>query len=190
MAKNLDIGKQLYEWIAEFGEGGGIDLPDCAVGAMCAQMDVEAANFLDNVEKQYPEELRAVGAKILVVENNGTYTYGYKIGVDADGDVHYYKGVPIQKILNIWDYGTADGKIPRTRLWQNAVSKLKYKYERATDRFYDILDKRYSGFVSRAKNTGGTIAAKMAHYKKNQTDYMSPDEYSRISKLPNGKILN
>lgn len=189
MAKNLGVGKQLYEFIAEFGEGGGIDLPDCAIGSLCAQIDVETANFLDNVEKKLPNELKPIGAEIKVVEDNKNQTYGYKIGVDADGVVHTYKGVPIQKIFNIWDNGTADGKIPRTRMWSAPVSKLKYKYERATERFYGILDQRFNGHYNQARNSGGNIQAKVEHYKNHKTEYLTTDEYQKVKQIQNGKKL-
>lgn len=189
MAKNLDIGKQLYEFLAEFGEGGGIDLPDCAVGAVCAQIDVETANFLDNVEYKYPEQLKPIGAEIKVVSDKSRKWYGYKIGVDVDGVVHTYKGVPIQKILNIWDYGTADGKIPRTRLWSGAIAKLKYKDNRTTDRFYEILDERFNGHYKQAKNSGGTIEDKVAHYESHKEDYLTGEELTAVSRINNGRKL-
>ena len=189
MAKNLDVGKQLYEFLAEFGDGGGIDLPDCAVGAVCAQIDVETANFLHNVDSKCPEELKPIGAEIKVISDRSRRWYGYKVGVDVDGVVHTYKGVPIQKILNIWDYGTADGKIPRTRLWSNAVSKLKYKDSRTTERFYEILDERFNGHYKQAKNNGGSIEDKVAHYESHKEDYLTVDELRAVEEIKRGKIL-
>lgn len=189
MAKDLNVGKQLYEFIAEFGEGGGIDLPDCAIGSVCAQIDVETAGFLNTVEKKYPDELKPIGAEIKVVSDRSRNWYGYKIGVDVDGVVHTYKGVPIQKILNIWDYGTMDGKIPRTRLWSAAIAKLKYKDSRTTDRFYEILDERFNGHYKQAKNSGGSIEDKVAHYETHKDDYLTHAELQAVSKIKDGKKL-
>lgn len=190
MAQNLDVGKQMADFIAQFGEGGAIDLPDCAIGAICAQIDVETAKFLKNVNANYPQPLNKIEAEIEVVDDIKGQWYGYKVGVDATGIVHYYKGEPIQKILNIWNWGTADGKIPRTMFWGKALRKLKGKDLRATDRFYDILDKRFAGIYAKAINTGKSLYEKERYYKNNKSQYLSADELEMIKVLNHGQKLN
>ena len=177
------LGEDLRAFIAEFGAGGGIDLPDCAVGAVCAQTDVEAAKFIANVKKKYPQPLKKMEAKLQIVKKDTNNSYGYSIGVDADGVVHNYHGQPIEKILNIWNYGTGDGKVPRTRFWSLAISKLKGKYERAEERFFDILDKRFSGSVKHAKNSGKDVSSKMIAYMRNKDEYLNSSELVDISIL-------
>ena len=185
MAQN-DIGDLLSDYIGQFGEGGGVDLADCAVGAICAQTDVETANFVLSVDKKFPPELRKINADLHIVQDNRNSSYGYKVGVDADGVVHYYKSEPIQKIFNIWNYGTGNGKIPRTRFWSSSISKLKRKYSRANERFMNILDARFNGHISHAPNTGTNIQAKIEHYQAHMSDYMTGDEQSAVSKVKSG----
>lgn len=185
MASN-DIGTLLSDYLGQFAEGGGVDLADCAVGAICAQTDVETANFVLNIDKNFPIELRKIGAELQIVEENNTNKYGYKVGVDANNVVHYYKGEPIEKIFNIWNYGTGNGNIPRTRFWSKAITKLKKKYDRANERFMDILDERYEGHASHAPNNGKDITSKIAHYKAHINDYLTSDELSNVSKIKTG----
>lgn len=186
MAKN-DIGDLLSEYIGQFGEGGGVDLADCAVGALCAQTDIEAANFMLNVNHNLPQPLKKIGAELQIVEDNKGTSYGYKIGVDVSRNhyftVHEYKGEPIKKIFNIWNYGTGDGKIPRTMFWSKAIRKLKNKYNRADERFMQILNARYQGHISHAPNTGASLEAKEQHYKQHKGDYMSSEEKAKVALL-------
>lgn len=177
-----EVGDLLSDYIGQFGEGGGIDLADCAVGAMCAQTDVETANFILSVDKNFPTPLRKINADVHIVKESDNKRYRYKIGVDADGVVHYYKGEPIEKIFNIWNYGTGNGNIPRTRFWSKAITKLKRKYDRTNTRFMEILDARYEGHISHAPNNGGDIVSKIAHYESHVNDYMTSDEKAMVDK--------
>ena len=183
-----ELGDAIVDILAELGSGGGVDVPDCVVGSLCAQADIEAAEFIKNVRANYPDKLKTIGAKLQIVKKKSGVSYGYLIGVDANGIVHEYKGTPIEKILNIWNYGTGDGKIDRTRFWSKAVRKLKGKYDRATDRFFDILDKRYSGYLSHAKNSGSNVSSKMAAYERHKGEYMNELELSEVSVLQNSEV--
>lgn len=182
------IGEYLREFLAEFGAGGGIDLPDCAVGALCAQTDLEAARFIENIKKKYPEKLKDINAKLQIVQENTNKSYGWKIGVDADGVVHTYKGQPIEKILNIWNYGTGDGKVPRTRFWSAAIRKLKGTYDRAGERFFDLLDKRFSGKSSNAPNSGTDVSSKIVSYMNNKSAYLDAAEVVEVSVLKKSQV--
>lgn len=183
------LGYELSKLIADLGAGGGIDLPDCAVGSLCAQTDIDSAKFIENVKKKYPEPLKKMNASLKIVLKRTDKAYGYMIGVDADGVVHEYKGVPIQKIMNIWNYGSGDGKTPRTMFWGKAIRALKYKYDRAADRFFDILDKRWEGKVSHAKNSGTTVEAKMVSYSSHKNEYMSAEELQKVRVLNGSEVL-
>ena len=180
---DTDLGEYLREFIAQLAPGGGVDVPDCAVGAICAQTDVDSAKFIQDVKKKYPTELAPVKAKLKIVRKTTDTGYGYMIGVDADGVVHEYKGVPVQKILNIWNYGTGDGKTPRTQFWSLAIRKLKRKYDRAADRFFNILDERFEGKTTHAKNSGKTVSSKMEAYMRNKKEYLSATELDDVDIL-------
>ena len=182
------LGYELSKLIADLGAGGGVDLPDCAVGSLCAQTDIETANFITRVKRRYPEPLKKMNASLKIVLKRTGKAYGYMVGVDADGVVHEYKGVPIQKILNIWNFGTGDGKTPRTMFWGKAIRGLKYKYDRATDRFLDILDKRWEGRVSHAKNSGTTVDAKIIAYSSHKNEYMNAEELQKVRILNGSEV--
>lgn len=182
------LGYELSELIAELGAGGGVDIPDCAVGAMCAQTDVETAKFIERVKKNYPKPLHKINASLKIVLKATGKSFGYSVGVDADGVVHEYKGVPIQKILNVWNYGTADGRIDRSLFWSKAIRSLKNKYDRTQDRFLDILDNRFDGKVSHTKNSGKTVESKILAYLSHKTEYLNSDEYQKVKILSSSEV--
>lgn len=189
----------IYGFLSSLDVGGDIDLCQSAVGAYCAEIDIQASNFQKYMDESSPQPIR----KFLLDRPLRRHTdwplyYGYK-GLDGDvikngrpvtekyGDSR--RNLPLKKLINIWNAGTGDGKIQPTYFYTKALRRLTAIDRKADDRFMYVIEKKAdaqnvnnSSTVKSSPISKVDIDQMIANYENNRKDYMTGAELNKVER--------
>lgn len=136
MAWNDGTTEQIYEYLDNLK-----DLGDVALNAAHAVIDTEIAQFKKRVVSKTPVGPTG-GLKASLnfsrITDRGSSYYGQEAIFEGNAP----NGEPYEKIANVLNYGTKDGRITGTQFVSNAIRYLKGMDERIEARIEAELSKR------------------------------------------------